>query len=259
MEKITSTSNSKIKYIEKLNQKSRFRHSEGAYVIEGERMLKEVDPALVREVYVSENYRGNEISRFESENIPVFYVSDAVFKSMSDTKTPQGILGIAEIKEHSLDDMLKGDKTLLLFLEDIQDPGNLGTMIRTGEGAGVTGIVTSKNTVDLYSPKTVRSTMGSLFRVPVIAVDDFGETILSVRREGVKLYAAHLCGSVFYDKADYGGACGFLIGNEGNGLKEETAKLADGYIKIPMEGKVESLNAAIAATLLMYEVHRQRG
>ena len=146
----------------------------------------------------------------------------------------------------------------LLIAESIQDPGNLGTMLRTGEGAGISGIILNKTTVDLFNPKTIRSTMGSVYRVPFYIAEDLHDTIRSLQKNGIAVYAAHLKGTQSYDMPDYTKGCAFLIGNEGNGLTDETAALADEYIRIPMEGKVESLNAAIAATLLMYEVHRQR-
>jgi TrmH family RNA methyltransferase len=145
-----------------------------------------------------------------------------------------------------------------LVLDGVQDPGNLGTMLRTGEGAGVTGVIMNRQTVDLFNPKTIRSTMGSLYRVPFFVAEDLTETLRQLKEEGVKLYAAHLSGTISYDEPDYTGPCGFLIGNEGNGLSEETAREADTYIRIPMEGRVESLNAAISAGLLLYECNRQR-
>ena len=154
--------------------------------------------------------------------------------------------------------MLCGEKTHLLILESIQDPGNLGTMVRTGEGAGITGIIMNRTTVDLFNPKTIRSTMGSIYRLPYYITDNLEETLAMLQGKGVHLYAAHLKGTTMYDAFDYTKACGFLIGNEGNGLSKEIADCADTYIRIPMEGKVESLNAAISATLLMYECNRQR-
>lgn len=261
MERITSTSNQKIKYVQKLRDKARFRREEKLFLVEGKRMVFEADPSRVREVFVSEDYKGLAEAELEARfpDTDIYLLQANVFKSIVDTQTPQGILAVVEQQDYSIDDMLKGQDTLLLLLEDIQDPGNLGTMIRTGEGAGVTGIITSQNTVDIYSPKTVRSTMGSIYRVPVVTTSDFLATMKALQKEGVTLYAAHLKGEDFYDRADYKKASGFLIGNEGNGLKDETAKAADVFIKIPMEGQVESLNAAIAATLLIYEAHRQRG
>ena len=143
-------------------------------------------------------------------------------------------------------------------MEDIQDPGNLGTMFRTGEGAGITGVIMSKNTVDIFNPKTIRSTMGSVYRVPFIYVETLAEVLEKMKQKGITTYAAHLAGNTYYDSFSFAEGTAFLIGNEGNGLQKETADLADHYLKIPMEGKLESLNAAVAAALLMYETHRQR-
>ena len=159
---------------------------------------------------------------------------------------------------HRLEELLKGADTHLLILESIQDPGNLGTMLRTGEGAGISGVVMNHTTVDLFNPKTIRSTMGSIYRMPFFVTRDLAETICELKNAGVKTYAAHLKGKMQYDEPDYTGATAFMIGNEGNGLSDEIADLADTYIKIPMCGQVESLNAAISASLLMYETNRQR-
>ena len=131
-------------------------------------------------------------------------------------------------------------------------------MVRSGEGAGTTGIIMNKTTVDIFNTKTIRSTMGSIYRMPFVIVDDLQEVIKELKEKKVNLFAAHLKGIQSYDEKDYTKACGFFIGNEGNGLSDEIANLADDYIKIPMQGKVESLNAAISATLLMYEANRQR-
>ena len=148
--------------------------------------------------------------------------------------------------------------SLLLVTENVQDPGNLGTMFRTAEGAGVTGILMSRDTVDIFNPKTIRSTMGSIYRMPFLYTEDLKKDISELQKEGVHFYAAHLKGKASYDEADYQKPSAFLIGNEGNGLTTEIADLADVYIRIPMEGKLESLNAAMAAGILMYEANRQR-
>ena len=146
-----------------------------------------------------------------------------------------------------------GREPLFLLLEDIQDPGNLGTMLRTGEGAGVDGVIMSRGTVDIYNPKTIRSTMGSLYRVPFAYVEELADAIRLLQKNDIPVYAAHLRGERFFDELSYEGGSAFLIGNEGNGLKKETADLADLYLKIPMEGKLESLNAAVASALLLYQ------
>ena len=119
-------------------------------------------------------------------------------------------------------------------------------------------MIINKTTVDLFNPKTIRSTMGSIYRVPFYITDDLKGTLNTLKKKEISLYAGHLKGEHFYTEEDYTSACGFLIGNEGNGLSDEIADMANTYIKIPMEGKVESLNAAISATLLMYEANRQR-
>ena len=146
-----------------------------------------------------------------------------------------------------------------MILESIQDPGNLGTIIRTGEGAGISGVIVNKETVDLYNPKTIRGTMGSIYRIPVIVAQDLVSVVKELQQRGVEVFAAHLKGTKDMYDMDFRGGCAFLIGNEGNGLSDELSDVADTYLRIPMEGEVESLNAGIAASLLMYETKRQRG
>ena len=145
-----------------------------------------------------------------------------------------------------------------MVLETLQDPGNLGTIVRACEGAGITGIVMNRDTADIYNPKVIRSTMGSICRVPFVYVDDLGAACRKMKEQGIRLFAAHLKGMNNYDQEDYTDNVGFLIGNEAGGLTDETAALADCYIRIPMEGQVESLNAAIAASVLIFEAARQR-
>lgn len=257
---ITSASNQQMKNLSNLINKSKERRKQKLFVVEGPRMCFEAPKDWVKAIYMSESFFNDD--RYSSEKAEVSHmtevVSDSVFKSISDTQTPQGIMAIVKMPEYKLEDVLDGERTHLLLLESIQDPGNLGTMIRTGEGAGVSGIIMNKTTVDIFNPKTIRSTMGSIYRVPFVITEDLPEIIKSLQENNVKLYAAHLKGKLSYDEPDYTGACGFMIGNEGNGLSEEIADMADSYIIIPMEGKVESLNAAISATLLMYECNRQR-
>ena len=237
---ITSASNTRIKKVAALNQKAKERRQEGRYVVEGVKMFLEAPEEEIEEVYVSEGFHNPACDR-KLNGLHAEQVSEEVFRKMSDTSTPQGILCVMKRKQYTPDDLLQAANPLLMLLEDIQDPGNLGTILRTGEGAGIDGVIMSRDTADIYNPKTIRSTMGSIYRVPFLYVS-----------------AAHLKGKQWYDQADYSGGSAFLIGNEGNGLKEETAALADSYIKIPMGGKVESLNAAMASGILMYEASRQR-
>ncbi|MDD6812589.1 MAG: RNA methyltransferase [Lachnospiraceae bacterium] len=259
---ITSTSNKRIREVIQLNQKAKARRERDVFVVEGVKMFLEAEPEHIEEVYVSEsvNKQLSEIGRQKLDAIsaPCEIVSDEVFRKISDTQTPQGILCVVRQYHYKPEDILGTPDALLAVLEDIQDPGNLGTIFRTGEGAGVTGIIMSRHTVDVYNPKTIRSTMGSLYRVPFFYTDNLQETIEQMKKQKIAIYAAHLQGTKFYDDCDYRKPTAFLIGNEGNGLQEKTAKQADTYIKIPMAGKVESLNAAIATSLLLYEAARQR-
>ncbi len=267
-EMITSAANKKVKNVMLLCAKSKERGKQKLFVAEGVKMFLEAPDERIREVYISEELLEEKeglsavldkltaISRQGSLSVET--VKKDIFQKMCDTKTPQGILCLVEMQEYEFEKILDRENGLYLVLEDIQDPGNLGTMIRAGEGAGITGVITSSHTVDVYNPKTVRATMGSIYRVPVVCQEDLCESIKTMKRKGIRTYAAHLEGKNAYDKEDYHKAAAFLIGNEGNGLSPFVAKLADSYVKIPMLGKVESLNAAIAATLLLYEAARQR-
>ena len=253
---ITSTGNQQMKNLSLLMKKAKARNEQGLFVVEGRKMFSEVPAEWLKQVYVSESFARENEAMLAGVSYEI--VSDSVYKSVSDTQTPQGILCLVQKPSYELEDLLQGEKTHLLILESIQDPGNLGTMLRTGEGAGITGVIMNRTTVDLFNPKTIRSTMGSIYRMPYYVTDNLPQTIDTLKKAGVKTYAAHLKGTMQYDEPDYCGPTAFMIGNEGNGLSDEIAGLADTYIKIPMCGQVESLNAAISASLLMYETNRQR-
>jgi TrmH family RNA methyltransferase len=279
---ITSVQNSKVKNIIKLLTKKKERQEQRLFVQEGLRFVQETPHQLLREIYVSESFLSDESKRKELEkglatrlpmdetdgmmeillsdgNTALYStVTDEIMKKMTDTETPQGVCAVSEMPSYALDDILETTPSQLLILEDIQDPGNLGTMIRTAEGAGTTGIIMTKNTVDIFSPKASRATMGSLFRVPFTVTENLTETLKELKIRGVKTYAAYLGGEKTYLDIDCKKNIAFLIGNEGNGLKPETADMTDEIILIPMEGQLESLNAAMAAGILMYESHRQR-
>ena len=260
---ITSFSNPRVKQVVQWQTKAKERKKDDIFLAEGVKMYEEAPEESVREVYVIEEtlkkiqqdiFLWKKLQRTGYET-----VSTEVFQKMSDTQTPQGILTVLKRPEYQLKKLLKVKNPLFVILEDLQDPGNLGTILRTGEGAGVTAVIMSRGTVDIFNPKTIRATMGSIYRVPFVYVDDIGDTIISLHNANVKTYAAHLKGDNYYDSFSFQEGTAFLIGNEGNGLKKETADMASAYLKIPMEGQVESLNAAIATSLLMYEAHRQRG
>lgn len=263
---ITSVSNAKIKQVCQWQTHARDRRRDGVFVAEGIRMAQEAPLDSLCEIYLTESM----LDRIDRDPaafaglqerlraVPTETVSDEVFRKMSDTQTPQGILAVVRQAHYELADMLSAPCPLLMVLEDLQDPGNLGTILRTGEGAGITGVIMSRRTVDLYNPKVIRSTMGSIYRVPFLYAEDLTEILRRLRSAGVHSYAAHLRGERGYDSFSYREPTAFLIGNEGNGLSADLADAADDYLRIPMEGQVESLNAAVASALLMYEAHRQR-
>jgi TrmH family RNA methyltransferase len=245
-----------VKQLIQLQKKARERAAQDVFVVEGIKMFREVPASSLVHTYVSESFYEKNRSLF-SDMEQVTLLSDRVFESVSDTKTPQGILCLVRQQHYQLDDLLNGSP-LLMVLENLQDPGNLGTILRTAEGAGVTGILMSSGCVDIYNPKVIRSTMGSIYRMPFFYSNDWAADLRTLKQKGVLLYAAHLQGSADYEASDYTRATAFLIGNESRGLTEETAAMADIRIRIPMCGQVESLNAAIASAILMYEAGRQR-
>ena len=279
MEIISSKENKRVKYIRNLLEKGSIRKKNKSFVVEG---IKLIDEALqygeVLELVIAESLYNEIISEDLSKNIllaennkniteyvkrgtSLMVVSDTVFKTVSETVSPQGILGVVKMPEYKFLDGYflneayeKEGKIKILVLEDTADPGNLGTMMRTAEAAGVTGVIMSKGSVDIFNPKAVRSTMGSIFRLPFVYVEDLKEEVKALKELGISFYAAHLNGKKSYKEIEYSGKSGILIGNEARGLSDEIAKLADTYVIIPMYGKVESLNAAVAAALMMYEV-----
>lgn len=259
---ITSTANARVKQIVQWQTKAKERRKDGIFLAEGVKMFEEAPEERILEVYLSAEIESRLQEReavFEKlQRTGYEVVSSEVFAKMSDTQTPQGILTVLKRLEYDLEELLDKPNPLFVILENLQDPGNLGTIIRTGEGAGITGVIMSNQTVDIYNPKTIRGTMGSVYRVPFVYVEDLREVMCKLHKKGVHTYAAHLQGSNYYDAFSFREPTAFLIGNEGNGLSKELADLSESYLKIPMEGRVESLNAAVAAALLMYETRRQR-
>lgn len=253
---ISSTSNSRIKNIMNLKNSARARRQQDCFLVEGPRMFFEVPKERLLEVYVTEGFEKKYGDRLAGCRYEL--ISDAVCRHLSDTRTPQGVTALVKKQETPLEEILARDENSCLFLlENLQDPGNMGTILRTSEGAGVSGIIMNRESVDPYNPKVIRSTMGAIFRMPFVIVDDFEDVLCRLKEAGIRTFAAHLDGEDFY-RQDYRGGCAFFIGNEGNGLSENLAARADGRIRIPMKGQVESLNAAVAATVLMYETLRQR-
>ena len=258
--------NAEIKRIKNIQEKAKARREAGLFVIEGEKLVMEAPLEWIEKIYITEecldrlsDYKTGTAITNPAEIISWMdheIITSEQMKRISDTQTPQGILCLVNCPGYSMDDILSDSRCkrahrLIAVLEDIRDPGNLGTIFRSAEGAGASGIIMSSNCVDIFNPKTVRSTMGSIYRVPFILSDDLSDSIKELKQAGIKIYAAHLHGECFYYETEYEDAA-FLIGNEANGLTKDISELADMLIKIPMEGKLESLNASVAASILMY-------
>lgn len=276
---ITSISNSKIKEIKKLQEKKKERQKSGLFTAEGIRIVSEIPSSLFRELYISESFYNDRekctrlyeqlgvtvqdltsgaaaLNLASGENILFDLVSDKVMEYVCDTVTPQGLLAVIKMPEYDSYDIL-GDNPSIIVLENLQDPGNLGTIMRTAEGAGMTGVILC-GSVDIFSPKAVRATMGSIFRLPFIQENDMEHVLAFLKDHKIRTYAAALGGRKRYTEEDFTGRTAFFIGNEGNGLSRAVLDRVDEKMIIPMSGKLESLNAAMASGIIAYEIRRQR-
>ena len=283
---ITAKDNEHIKRLRKLMTRSKTRREEECFVIEGYKPVAEaLRRGLVRELVLSGGLINSEDSYSEKaeelrqqcreDSVPVIGVAKTLFDDVSDTVTPQGIMAI--VSKPSFDPMqiFSRDDCHLLCLEEVRDPGNMGTMLRTAEAAGIDAVILSDGCVDIFQPKVVRATMGSILRVPcfsriqlmtenrnteknVPVEKGFAGTLDLLKSQGFTIVAAHLQGSVDFREPEYGGKTAVLIGNEARGISEDATRLADIRVRIPMEGQVESLNAAVSAALLMYEMKRNK-
>ena len=226
---ITSSSNAQVKQMIQLNKKARERRKQDVFLVEGLRMFREVPRERLVKTYVSESFLEDPEHQVLLQGIPYEVVKDSVFAQMSDTLTPQGVLTVVRQYHYTMEELMgEKDHPLFLVLEDLQDPGNMGTIFRTAEGAGVDGIFMSANCVDIYNPKTIRSTMGSIYRVPFVIAPDLQDVFAWFKKQRVRSYAAHLKGKGWYDEKSYTDGTAFLIGNEGNGLTDATGYYISG-------------------------------
>ena len=240
---ITSKNNTQVRNVRKLIESAKERKERKLFVVEGKRLVLEAPSAWVEQVFLSESfYSFGKTDLRGFKNIEV--VSDAVFKSISNTVHPQGILAVVRKPEY----VLKG-----LLLDDIQDPGNLGTILRTAEAAGVGGVIMSPGCADIFNPKTIRSTMGSIYRVPFV-VDELVSVIEDLKMDGFTIYGAALEGAVPFREVEYPPLRAIVIGNEGKGISTSVLNSVSARICIPMKGKVESLNAAVSCAVILYHL-----
>jgi TrmH family RNA methyltransferase len=253
---LTSAKNPRIQHIRKLQSSARARREESLFVVEGIRLLEEAltagcQPEIV--LYTEDiDQRGqNIISKFKDRRVEVLPVSPHVMQTASDTQNPQGILAVLPMRSLPMPEL----SDFLLILDGLRDPGNLGTILRTARAAGVDAVLLPPGGVDPFSPKVVRAGMGAHFQLPIHTMD--WETT-GKQFVGLTLFLADSSGGQPYHQSNFRTPLGIIIGGEAQGAGSQAQKRATSRIHIPMPGKAESLNAAVAAAILMFEVVRQR-
>lgn len=259
IKEIYSKDNRILKDCQKLSQK-KYRDKEGRYLIEGFNLIEEA-PRSELEYIILNGEAGFDVDSKDMESleeIQIYRIPAKLFEKIAQTETSQGIVAVVRKREFSFDALAgKCDRdSNIVVLDRLQDPGNIGTIIRTAEGAGYAAVITVKGTADIFSPKTIRAAAGSVFRIPIIHVEDNRELRELVDRLGKKLVVTSLMTDNNYFDVDLSKGCALVIGNEGNGVSEELMEMADIKVRIPMEGHLESLNASVAAGILMYEAQR---
>jgi len=256
---ISSRANARVKQLRAAFQ-GHARLSGGMVAIEGDHLLEEAlrSGMVVKTVFLSER---REAPKIVPRGVEVMRLTEEVFGSVVETQSPQGVAALLVPPVFGLEDVLgsEGSAALILVAVGLQDPGNLGTLVRSAEAFGATGVLTTPGTVSAWNQKALRASVGSVFRVPVVGVT--ASELREVKARGVRLIAAvgaDDTGAVEAQKMDFSGACAVMIGNEGAGLGAEWIAMSDAQVTIPCPGPVESLNAAVAGSLLLYEASRQR-
>jgi len=246
MEHITSLKNPKVTAWKALKDRKGRRES-GCFLVEGRKMVEEALASAfdVETVLVQE---GMELP--DGLSMPVYELPAHVLAAVCDTKTPQGIAAVVRMKEQSA----LGKH--IVVLDGVQDPGNVGTIIRTADAAGLDGVLLSNQCADVFSPKVLRATMGSIFRMNLRTTDDLPGELTKLREKGYSILSSQLDGTPFYEREKVAEQFALIIGNEGNGVSEQVQQTATHRVRLPMRGGAESLNAAIAAAIMMYELMR---
>lgn len=259
MELISSKENKRIKYLKKLSASASFRREEGVFAAEGLRLCSDAlqSGAEVVSAYFSESF-AEKNSGFVDEATArageSYLLKDSIFSAVSDTKTPQGVLFVIKRLDKSLDfDKIKNNGKVLA-LETVQDPVNLGTILRTAEALGIGAVVLTRDCCDVYSPKVARGSMGAVFRLPFTITDDLPAFIGRFNTFGVSYAAVLDKDSVSLNSCEFDGTILAVVGNEGNGLIQQTIKACTHKLYIPMRGKAESLNVSAAAGIIIWEM-----
>lgn len=257
---LTGLQNPMVKAAAELKQK-KYRQQQGLFLAEGLRTVEEaVRYGAVQSIFytaIEDDRTRAVLEEAAAKQIKLVCVSDKVLKKIADTETPQGIIAVCEMSSKRLDDFLASGK-MLLVLDRVTDPGNIGTMLRTADAAGVGGLLLLQGCADIYAPKTVRASMGSLFHLPVLSGLSEELLVQAARKAGYELLVTCLDGADNLYKADLQGRLAFVMGNEANGVSPALLAAADKRVFIPMQGRAESLNVAMAAGIVMFEALRQK-
>lgn len=257
---ITSKDNDIVKHIRKLKEK-KYREENNEFIIEGIKLLEEAinENADIEKVIICddcnlENDIYNEL-KYEIAKLDCIYVSEKIFEYISDVKTPQGIMAI--IKKDNRNKEINYNEDVILVLDNIQDPGNMGTILRTADSLNLKQIIISKGSSDVYNPKVVRSTMGAIFRINIIESEDLIKTVKELKKHKISVVSTSLDTNKSIYDIEYNKTA-IIIGNEANGVSQELQDLSDNKVKIPMLGKTESLNASVATAIILYEAMRNK-
>ena len=260
MKRITSKDNDLIKHIRKLKEK-KYRDINNEFVIEGIKLVSEAiqEDANIKNIIICDDCEKNDIiskdMMYEIAKYDCISVPESIFKYISEVKTPQGILAVIEKNNQNIE--IDFSQDIIVALDDVQDPGNLGTILRTVDSIGINQILVSKGTADCYNSKVVRSTMGAIFRVKIIECEDLQKTLEDIKKQNFEIVVSSLqTENTIYD-IDYKNKV-IVIGNEANGVEKSIQDIADKKVKIPMFGKTESLNASVATGIILYEYVRQK-
>lgn len=253
---IKSKTNEKVKNFISLMKSAKKRKESGLFIVEGKKTLLEIEDKLIKEIYISEGLY-NDFDKAVLGKFKYNILSDELYSYISDTKNPQGISIVCRKPDYNFADIIDL-KASLLVLEGINDPGNMGTIFRSAAASGIDGIIMDSACVDVYNLKCIRASMGNILKLPHIISDDIINDLEFLHDRGFVSYAAHLKGKLKYYDADYKGKTVFIIGNEAHGISEELADKCMNKVIIPMKNETESLNAAVAASILMFEFARQK-
>lgn len=260
---VTSRENKTIKYLHSLSE-PKHRKQEGAFLIEGVKMAGEAlrEPGRVRLFVAAPSLPEGKgrllLERAETQSVEIFWISERLMDALSESKTPQPVMAVVSMKEYAEEALVKPGPGLFVIAHELQDPGNLGTIVRTAEAAGAAGVAVTQNTADPYNARAIRASMGSILRMPVVRINDVHDFIGRCKQNGFQTAALALSGSSTHFDLDLRKPTAVIVGQEGGGLPEDIVQRVDYRVRIPMSPTIDSLNVATASAVILYEALRQR-